>query len=48
MPKLKAKGTTAAIDLFLRCVGEKLELAITNPNLWLFIVEDNDDRVAAI
>ena len=28
--------------------GEKLEPAIINSNLWLFIIEDNDDRVAAI
>ena len=48
MPRVKATQTTAAIDPFLRCVGEKLEPAITNPNLWLFIVEDDDDRVAAI
>ena len=27
---------------------EKLEPAITTPNLWLFIVEDDDDRVAVI
>ena len=48
MPRVKALETTAIIDLFLLCVGEKLELAITTPNLWLFIVEDDDDRVAAI
>ena len=48
MPRVKATETTAAIDPFLHCVGEKLELAITNLNLWLFIVEDDDDRVAAI
>ena len=29
-------------------MGEKLEPPITDPNLWLFIVEDDDDRVAAI
>ena len=45
---VKATETTAAIDSFLRCVGEKLEPAITTPNLWLFIVEDDDDRTAAI
>ena len=28
--------------------GKKLEPPITDPNLWLFIVEDDDDRVAAI
>ena len=33
MPKVKASETTAAIDPFLRCVGEKLKLAITTPNL---------------
>ena len=48
VPREKATETTAVINPFLRCVGEKLELAITNPNLWLFIVEDNDDKVAAI
>ena len=48
VPRVKATETTAAIDPFLRCVGEKLEPAITTPNLWLFIVEDDDDRVAAI
>ena len=48
MPRVKAIETTAAIDPFLRCVGEKLEPPITYPNLWLFIVKDDDDRVAAI
>ena len=48
VPKVKASDTTIAIDLFLRCVGEKLERAITTPNLWLFIVRDDDDRVAAM
>ena len=48
MPKVKAIETTLAIDPFLRCMREKLEPAITNLNLWLFIVEDDDDRVAAI
>ena len=48
MPRVKALETTAAIDPFLRYVGEKLEPAIPTPNLWLFIVEDDDDRVAAI
>ena len=48
MPRVKASETTAAIDPFLCCVGEKLKPAITTPNLWLFIVEDDDDRVAAI
>ena len=48
MPRVKASETTALIDPFLHCVGEKLEPAITAPNLWLFIVEDDDDRVAAI
>ena len=48
MPGVKASETIAAIDPFLRCVGKKLELAITTPNLWLFIVEDDDDRVAAM
>ena len=47
-PRVKASETTAAIDPFLRCVGEKLKPAITTPNLWLFIVEDDDDRVAAM
>ena len=46
--RVKASETTAAIDPFLRCVGEKLGPTITTPNLWLFIVEDDDDRVAAI
>ena len=48
VPRVKATETTAAIDPFLRCVGEKLEPPITDPNLWLFIVEDDDDRVATI
>ena len=48
MPRVKASETTAAMDPFLRYVGEKLEPAITTPNLWLFIVEDDDNRVAAI
>ena len=48
MPRVKATETTAAINPFLRCVEEKLEPAITTPNLWLFIVEDNDDRTAAM
>ena len=48
VPRMKALETTAAIDPFLRFVGEKLEPAITTPNLWLFIVEDDDDKVAAI
>ena len=48
VPRVKATETTAAIDLFLRCVGEKLEPPITDPNLWLFIVENDDDRVATI
>ena len=48
MPRVKATETTAAIDPFLRCVGEKLEPAITTPNLWLFIVKDDDDRTAAM
>ena len=46
--RVKATETTAAIDPFLRCVEEKLEPAITTPNLWLFIVEDDDDRVATM
>ena len=33
MSKVKATETTAAIDPFLCCVGEKLEPAITTPNL---------------
>ena len=33
MPRVKASETTAAIDPFLRCVEEKLELAITTQNL---------------
>ena len=48
VPRVKATETTAAIDPFLRCVGEKLKPAITTPNLWLFIVEDDDDRTAAM
>ena len=48
MPRVTATETTAAIDSFLRYVGEKLEPTITNPNLWLFVVEDDDNRVAAI
>ena len=48
VPRVKASDTTVAIDSFLRCVREKLEPAITTPNLWLFIVEDDDDRVAAM
>ena len=48
MPRMKASETIAAIDPFLYCVGEKLKPAITTPNLWLFIIEDDDDRVAAI
>ena len=48
MPRVKALETIAAIDPFFRCVGEKLKLAITTPNLWLFIIEDDDDRVAAM
>ena len=48
MPRVKASETTGAIDLFLRYIGEKLEPAITTPNLWLFIVKDDDNRVAAI
>ena len=48
VPRVKASDTTAAIDPFLRCVGEKLEPTITTPNLWLFIVEDDDDTVAAM
>ena len=46
--RVKASETTAAIDPFLCCVGEKLEPAITTPNLWLSIVKDDDDRVATI
>ena len=42
MPRVKATETTAAIDLFLRCVGEKLKPPITDSNLWLFIVEDDE------
>ena len=48
VPKVKASDTTTAIDPFLPCEGEKLEPTITTPNLWLFIVEDDDDRVAAM
>ena len=48
VPRVKAIETTIAIDPFLRCVGEKLEPPITDPNLWLFIFEDNVDRVATI
>ena len=48
VPRVKATETTVAIDPFLRCVGEKLEPTITTPNLWLFIVEDDDDRTAAM
>ena len=48
MPRVKASETIVAINPFLRSVGEKLKPAITTLNLWLFIVEDNDDRVAAI
>ena len=48
VPRVTATETTAAIDPFLRCVGEKLKPPITNRNLWLFIVKDNDDRVATI
>ena len=33
VPNMKASETTAAINPFLRCVGEKLEPAITTPNL---------------
>ena len=48
VPKVKATETTTAIDPFLRCVREKLEPPITDPNLYLFIVKDDDDRVATI
>ena len=48
VPRVKASDTTAAIDPFLRCVEEKLEPAITTPNLSLFIVKDDDDRVATM
>ena len=48
VPRVKAIETTTAIEAFLRCVGEKLKPTITNLNLWLFIVKDDDDRVAAI
>ena len=48
VPRVKATETTTTINPFLRCVGEKLKPAITTPNLWLFIVEDDDDRIAAI
>ena len=48
MPRVKAIETTVAIDPFLRCMEEKLEPAITDPNLWLFIVEDDDDRNVAM
>ena len=48
VPRMKATETTAAINPFLRCMGEKLKPPITDLNLWLFIVEDDDDRVAAI
>ena len=48
MSRVKASETTAVIAPTLRCVGEKLEPVITTPNLWLFIVEDDDDRVAAM
>ena len=48
VPKVKALETTVAIDPFLRCGGEKLEPGITTPNLWLFIVEDDDDRTATM
>ena len=46
--RVKASETTAAIDPFLHYVGEKLKPAITTPNLWLFTVEDDDDKVATI
>ena len=46
--KVKTSKSTTAIDPLLHCMGEKLEPAITTPNLWLFIVEDDDDRVAAM
>ena len=45
---MKATETTATIDPFLRCVGEKLKPAITDPNLSLFIVEDDDNRNVAM
>ena len=48
VPRVKASETTAAIDPFLRCVGEKLKPAITTLNLWLFTVKDDDDRNAAM
>ena len=48
VPRVKATETIAAIDLFLCCVGQKLKPPITDQNLWLFIVEDDDDKVAAI
>ena len=48
MSRVTATKTIAAIDPFLCCVGEKLERAITDPNLWLFIVEDDDDRNVAM
>ena len=48
MPRVKASVTTTAIDPFLRCVRKKLKPTITDPNLWLFIVEDDDDRNAAM
>ena len=48
MPNVKATKTTTAINPFVCCLGEKLEPPITNPNLWLFIVKDDDDSVAAI
>ena len=48
VPRVKATETTATIDPFLCYVGEKLEPPIIDPNLWLFIVEDDDDKVVAI
>ena len=48
VPRVKATETTATIDPFLRCMRKKLEPPMTDPNLWLFIVKDNDDRAASI
>jgi len=38
----------AAIDLFFKFLGEKMELKINVPKIWLFILGSKEDMSAAI
>jgi len=47
IPRSKPTDTMATIDPFLKLLGEKMELKIDVPKIWLFILGSKEDMSAA-